>query len=308
MIPQAFSSESSLVVRVKDIIRQSMAKNESPALNLSDVVGLSFGKMLRTRLACSVTDDNPQGWSSGLDFVCAAVELIHTASLFHDDVIDGASLRRGKPTLWKKFSPSGAVLLGDVIYCRSLMLLIESEGRAHLKSFVEKVHEVCMAESEQELLTRGAPCDFDASVRIARYKTGPLFALVGRCCGNGDVALTKALEEVGYGVGTAYQLADDLIDEVGDCGAAGKTLGTDRLRNKHTLAQQSDSSQKKIREAIYSVCDASIRLLDPWPKKQEGLALYLKETLFPACDIALPGDPLLPAHGLELSLAPKRSA
>lgn len=264
-----------------------MEADDSPSLNLGTIAEVTFGKMLRTNLAACMLGDNPADWPRGLEYVCAAVELIHTASLFHDDVIDGATLRRGKPALWKMFSQNGAVLLGDIMYCKALMLLTESEGSVHLRSFMKKAYEVCVAETEQELIKRGREVDEETCIRIARSKTGPFFAIIGRVCGHGNDVLADTLEEVGYNIGTAYQIADDLIDEIGDDAIAGKTLGTDRLRKKFTVAHSGGSAQSVIAGAFQTLCDDSLQLLDPWPEKQDGLRLYMNEILFPSCSNVL---------------------
>jgi geranylgeranyl pyrophosphate synthase len=241
------------------------------------------GKMLRTRLAASILGCDAEQWPAGIEYACASIELIHTASLFHDDVVDGASIRRGIPTLWNTFSPSGAILIGDVLFCEALNILIRSSGKVWLTDFLDKVREVCVSEAQQELVLRGTQCDFETCLSTARGKTGPLFAFVGLACGGGNAALSRALEEAGYRIGTAYQLADDLIDVEGQEKNTGKTLGTDRLRNKFTIAHLKDGARVSIKTYITGLCESALELLSPWPDKQEGLGFYLNEVFFPAC-------------------------
>ncbi|MDD5672743.1 MAG: polyprenyl synthetase family protein [Chitinivibrionales bacterium] len=303
MAAQILFQKDALIQRVKNIIRQSILEDENLSFEMPKLLEASFGKMLRTSLASGLLGDRSRDWAHGIDYVCAAVELIHTASLFHDDVIDGATLRRGKPTLWKMFSPNGAILIGDIIYCKSLMLLIDSPGAAYLKLFTQKVHEVCLAEARQELLVRGSACDTATSLQIARGKTGPLFAVIARACGGDDAQLASSLEEVGYRIGTAYQLADDLIDEMGDGPAAGKTLGTDRLRKKYTFAHQGDSARDFIADTMTDLCESSLDLLSRWPDKREGLRRYLDKILFPSCEVALQGNPVVETVPSEFSVS-----
>jgi geranylgeranyl pyrophosphate synthase len=298
MVAQLFPQKSSLANQVKNIILKSMMEDDKPSLKLRMIADVTFGKMLRTNLAASILGNKPDGWTRGLEYVCAAVELMHTASLFHDDVIDGATLRRGKPTLWKLFSQNGAILLGDVMYCKALMMLTETEGCVHLQSFVKKAYEVCVAETEQELIKRGREVDAETCIKIARSKTGPFFAIIGRVCGYGNDALAAALEEVGYNIGTAYQLADDLIDEIGDDSVVGKTLGTDRLRKKFTVAHSRDGSARNvISTAFQKLCDKSLQLLEPWPDKQDGVRRYINDILLPSCTGVLQEDFLEAANG-----------
>ncbi len=202
------------------------------------------GKMLRTRMAARLSTRLTVPVET-LQHVCAAVELTHTASLCHDDVIDNALVRRGQPALWRASSRSGAVLLGDLLLCEAMGLLTGTDGGRLVRPFLAKLRETCAAEAEQELRLRGREVGRDVCLRIARGKTGPLFAFVGLAAGGADAALSAALEEAGYRVGTAYQLADDLLDVEGCEEAAGKTLGTDVARRKFTLAQEPGPRPKR---------------------------------------------------------------
>ena len=102
---------------------------------------LGMGKMLRTRLAGRLAE---AGRVSGetLAPLCGAVELLHAASLCHDDVIDSAPVRRSHPALWHRTSPSGAVLIGDLLMCEAIDLLLGVEGGRHMAPFVSKLREV----------------------------------------------------------------------------------------------------------------------------------------------------------------------
>jgi len=281
------SSEKPLLTSIKGTIEKWFQQANITAIPFGDVKEDCFGKMLRSQLAAFVLPDDSGKWPSGVQHACASVELLHTVSLFHDDVVDGATLRRGKPSLWKIFSQNTAVLFGDILLCEALSRLAASPGARHVKDLLDKGREVCIAEAEQELVLRGSPCDFNTCVRIARGKTGPLFAFVGLVCGGADKALADALTEVGYRVGTAYQLADDIIDEQGDEALIGKTLGTDRMRRKYTLAQDGPTPTETIRSYIIELCESSHALLKDWPGPQAGLRGFLEQVLYPACGPAV---------------------
>jgi heptaprenyl diphosphate synthase len=268
-----------LTFRVRDVLVDWLGEIHCPGLKLRDVLGDGLGKMLRTRFASCALEDSDGKWPVGLEHACAAVELIHTASLFHDDVVDGATLRRGKPALWKVFSQNGAILIGDILFCEALSRLSRSPGSRFVGALLGKGREVCIAEAEQEIRLRGSVCDFATCLRIARGKTGPLFAFTGLACGDGNQAFSEAMEEAGYRIGTAYQLADDLIDESGDEIAAGKTLGTDRLRRKYTLAQEGLAPSGRIEQEIFTLCESSLRLLLRWPAAQAGLQTLIGQAL-----------------------------
>ena len=187
------------------------------------------GKLLRSRLAYRVGRETGADLKV-LEYGAAAVEMIHTASLLHDDVIDGGTLRRGMPTFWVEKGRAGAILLGDLFLFKAIELMCRVADGRYTHELVKLTGEVCEAESEQELLLNGSDSKLEVCTSIARRKTGALFAFTSMIAGGDDPIRTAALKEAGYLVGTAYQLADDLLDVVGDAAAAGKTLGTDAER------------------------------------------------------------------------------
>jgi geranylgeranyl pyrophosphate synthase len=236
------------------------------------VDALAPGKMLRTRLAARILPVVPHPVAPAtVEAVCAAVEVVHAATLCHDDVIDNASTRRAVPTLWRETSSPAAVLIGDILLCESMQLIVEAQDGRYVGTFLDKVSEVCAAEAWQELSSRGRVIDEDTCLRVARGKTGPLFAMPALVCGGDDDVLSAALEEVGYRVGAAYQLADDLIDVIGDEDTAGKTLRTDRKRGKFTLAQRSDHGRDRIAGHIERLCGAALECVVAWPGVHGGL-------------------------------------
>ncbi len=238
---------------------------------------LQPGKMLRTRLALALLPKPPADLDPIIR-VCAATELIHTATLFHDDVIDGASLRRGQPPLWEQVGATGAILMGDLFFSAALDMLLQSDDLYHGRSFVRKVREVCTTEASHELVLRGKMVDVATSIRIARGKTGALFAFAAEACGD-TPEKRAALEEAGYLVGTAYQLADDLIDEAGDERVVGKTLGTDRKRRKYTLMQAPGATEQGVLQQIQALCEQAVAQLHEWPELAQSLTTYINDFL-----------------------------
>lgn len=257
--------------RVRARLEAIAAGSGAPAA----VGALGEGKMLRTSLAAHLLEDG-----AGEELVgrvvraCAATELVHSASLLHDDVIDGGSVRRGRPTLWRDIGTNAAVLAGDVFFCEALEEIGTVDDCGCMKAFVRKVKEVCLSEVEQELCVRGRAVEHDRALAVARGKTGPLFSFVALVCAGDDAEKRSVFEEVGYEIGTAYQLADDLLDEKGE-GRAGKTLGTDRLRRKFTLAQTTGDPERLIGGHVKRLCLSAVDRLRPWPGAQRGIRLYL---------------------------------
>jgi len=258
----ASGTSTGLLEATRRVVAERLGRIAS-ATGVGEVGGLMPGKMLRTRLAGRLAGETSE------------------ALLCHDDVIDNAVIRRARPTLWQATSPSGAVLLGDLLLCEALDVLIDVPGTPHLKHFVSKVREVIEAETEQELLLRGRAVDEPTCLRLARAKTGPLFAFTAWATGDENADLGAALEEAGYGVGTAYQLADDLFDVVAGEQEAGKTLGTDRARGKFTLPQVPDGGGEATRDHIRELCRSAVASLDNWPAKRTALVQFITDDLLP---------------------------
>lgn len=249
---------------------------------------LTAGKMLRTRAAARVACCGASPASvPTVERACAAVELVHTASLCHDDVIDNALIRRGQPSLWKHVGPTGAILIGDLLLSTAFELIAEA-GPECVRAFAAKVGEVASAEAEEELVLLGKAVDEETCLRLARFKTGSLFSFALWSAGGEDIALRKALEEAGYRIGAAYQLADDLLDVVGGP-EAGKSLGTDVLRGKPTLLNAMPPGACAVRDRIRELGSSVPEVLNAWPKASRAAADFLVLDLQPVFDRCLPG-------------------
>lgn len=240
---------------------------------------LGAGKMLRARMTARV------GRAAGIPrrtlvLAAAVVEMIHAASLLHDDVIDGSELRRSAPTFWMRRGVAGAILLGDLLVCRTFRMLQAGcpELIGPLLRFME---EMCDAEAEQELLLRNSAPDWEKCVNIARRKTGSLFAFAGYVCGANDPDLRAALEEAGYAVGTAYQLADDILDAAGNNDLADKTLGTDALNGKLSAVSAWTAQAAELGQYVRELCATAGRALGPWPAVQDAWQEYLAQDMGP---------------------------
>jgi geranylgeranyl diphosphate synthase type I len=239
------------------------------------------GKMLRTRWAARLAESGALRVAPGtIARACAAIEMAHTASLCHDDVIDGGFLRRQQPTLWRVMGPTAAILIGDLLLCEAMELLESVEGGALVAAFTAKLREVCAAELEQDLGSRGKVLNEEACLRLARGKSGPFFAFIGYVCGGAQPELRAALESAGYQVGTLYQMADDLLDVVGGA-AAGKTLGTDAKQRKFTMPQMAPKGPARARARIRALRDAVLDDAEAWPPVRAALLQFFQRDLQP---------------------------
>ena len=277
-------TEDSLAVRVDGVRKTIAACLDRTCVRpltaeLSEM--LTGGKMLRSRLGFRIGNAT-EAPVAPLTRTLAAIELIHAASLLHDDVIDGAAMRRGAPSFWVRKGTSGAVLLGDLLVCQAMMLISENRDLEFLTEFISLTSQMCDGEVEQELLLRHNVSSWQKSVDIARRKTGALFAAVAYYCGGADPALREALREAGYKIGTAYQLSDDLLDAFGEQTEFDKTLGTDKLHAKPTAASTWRGSHVDPARYIHDLCTEAEALLSPWPGVQAAWHAYLAEDIGPA--------------------------
>jgi geranylgeranyl pyrophosphate synthase len=239
------------------------------------------GKMLRTRWAARLAESGELHVAADtIVRACAAIELTHTASLCHDDVIDGGFLRRQQPTLWRVMGPTAAILVGDLLLCEAMDVLGSVENGGLVEPFVAKLREVCAAELEQDLGSRGKALEEAACLRLARGKSGPFFAFVGYACGGAQPDLRAALQETGYRVGTLYQMADDLLDVVGGA-AADKTLGTDATQRKFTLPRMVTAGPARTRAQVRALRDAALDGVQAWPPIRAGLSQFFQRDLQP---------------------------
>lgn len=241
---------------------------------------MGSGKMLRAQLTLHL------GAANGIDektciHAAAVVEIIHGASLLHDDVIDGGVLRRSAPTFWKKHGTNGAILLGDLLVFKGLNLLIQVDRADLLKELIEMCTQVCRSEVEQELVLRGTPGTWAECEQIARAKTGSLFAFAAVAATSDAVGQLDALREAGFILGTAYQLVDDILDVSGNEAVSGKTLGKDQERGKTTAITATKNAPADPVEYVELLLEASSAQLVAWPDLQANWDYFLTVTMKP---------------------------
>lgn len=241
---------------------------------------MGSGKMLRAQLVLFLGKPNGIDHKTSLH-AAAAVEIIHGASLLHDDVIDGGLLRRGAPTFWKKHGVNGAILLGDLLVFEGLNLLVKVERTDLLQELIDMATYVCSSEVEQELILRGTPGTWEECEQIARAKTGSLFAFAAVAAGTDAPGQTDALREAGFILGTAYQLVDDILDISGNEALSGKTLGKDQERGKTTAITATKNAPDNPTQYIDSLLNASCSQLAAWPELKQSWQRFLDVTIKP---------------------------
>jgi geranylgeranyl pyrophosphate synthase len=266
--------------QVKTLIIQTVEETSLRSLvkDSASLVGLG-GKMLRSRLVYHLGESTGTG-AKLMVYGSAAVEMIHTASLLHDDVIDGGVLRRGMPTFWVEKGSAGAILLGDLLLFKAIDLICRVAGGRYTHDLVKLTGEVCEAESEQELMLNGNDSRLEICQSIARRKTGALFAFAAMINGGGDAQRTASLKESGYLLGTVYQLADDILDTRKD-NNCGKTLGTDAARG---IVSAANLDEDKLLSHLKILTRQARQVLDGDEEALRGIQAYISEDLQPAID------------------------
>ena len=167
----------------------------------------------------------------------ASVELLHTATLVHDDLIDGALLRRGMPTLNARWSPAATVLTGDFLFARAAKLAAETDYLPLMKLFSETLATIVNGELTQMFSARGVIERENYYDRIYA-KTASLFemsALAATMVATEDEATRASMKTFGYEVGMAFQIVDDILDFTGEQSTVGKPIGSDLLNGLVTL-------------------------------------------------------------------------
>jgi octaprenyl-diphosphate synthase len=168
----------------------------------------------------------------------SVVEFIHTATLVHDDIIDGADVRRGRLAVHSRWGNDITVLLGDYLYIRSMAMALTHDSLDLVRLLCDVT--LRMIEGELYQLTKTGDVDIteDEHFEIIRRKTAYLFggcAQIGGVLAKIPTEQEQALREFGFNLGVAFQLVDDLLDYTADESALGKPVGGDLREGKVTL-------------------------------------------------------------------------
>ncbi len=215
---------------------ESPAELYEPIRYIMALGGKRFRPLLTLLAASIYTDDFNNALKPAI-----AVEVFHNFTLMHDDIMDKAPLRRGKPTVHEKWNANTAILSGDVMLIRAYDLLIDikkEDLRNVLIRFNKTASEVCEGQQlDMNFETRWNVTE-EEYIDMIRLKTSVLlgFALeLGGIIGGADTEATQLLYEAGESMGIGFQLKDDLLDVYGDPAKFGKQVGGDIIANKKTF-------------------------------------------------------------------------
>lgn len=224
-----------------DFLRLQVEAFEPEIRSMADYCIDTSGKRIRPALVFL------SGWSDGdvpageIVKAAAVVELVHLATLVHDDIMDGADLRRNRATAARKFGPTAAVLLGDALFSHALHLAAQFPTTEVCHMVSESTRKVCAGEIVQTMRRGSMHVTREDYWRIIDLKTAELFRVscfLGARLSGAAPAYVSDVARFGRHLGIAYQIYDDLADFFGDEQRIGKTLGTDFASGKSTLPLQ----------------------------------------------------------------------
>lgn len=259
---------------VRDTIRQTLSTDEPFLAERLKNLTENPGKMLRPRLLLLSARACGQAKPIHID-LAAVVELIHTATLLHDDVVDRAVLRRGHLSANALWGNTAAVLLGDFLLSRALALGARLRPPVISEQILQTAQQIC----EGELLQNYHRGDWQISEKLYRQiitsKTAALFAFsckLGAQWAEADETSVESLAKYGHYLGLAFQIRDDALDLFSSQRKTGKTVRTDLAEGKPTLPVilwLKTLSNKEKQQAIVSLGD---------PKKHKTIAKQIKES------------------------------
>lgn len=225
------------LVKVEHKMREAPHENIEPLAAALDTLLKSGGKRVRPALALLVSHlyESPPDKAIAL---AAAVEMLHTATLVHDDLIDGALLRRGNSTLNAIWSPSATVLAGDFLFAWAANLAAQTENIRVMRIFSRTLMTICGGEIRQLFRLpwrEQSRQDYDRRIYA---KTASLFATATEAAAvlvGAPESGVKALRDYGHQLGMAFQIMDDVLDFVGSSKEMGKPVGSDMRQGIVTL-------------------------------------------------------------------------
>jgi octaprenyl-diphosphate synthase len=223
--------------KVDSVIRESLHSEVALVNQIAEYIINSGGKRLRPILVLlsaglfgKIEDHHHQ--------LAAVVELIHTSTLLHDDVVDESSKRRGQSTANAMFGNAASVLVGDFVYSRTFQMMVAVKNMRVMEVLSNATNVIAEGEVLQLLNVNNADITDDDYLRVIHYKTAKLFEAatqLGAIISKASPEDETALSLYGMHLGTAFQLVDDILDLSGNSDEIGKNLGDDLAEGKPTL-------------------------------------------------------------------------
>lgn len=244
---------------IKKIIKDNVKSSEKDFNEAISPLVETGGKMLRPAfllLAAKFGEYNKEK----IHNLAAAIEMMHMATLVHDDIVDEAKLRRGTETIQHKYSKEYAVYIGDFMFCQCFIMLSGFDySTENLRDISKAISKICMGEIIQHNIRYAKNTNLKKYIKVISGKTAALFAIsfyTGGKESNCSEQTSKLLGRVGYYIGMAFQIIDDLLDYSGDTSKLGKNAQSDLIKGYYTLPLIYAMSEDK-ENRISSILDNS---------------------------------------------------
>lgn len=225
------------MARMNEILLQQVLEDSAAVRDMTDHVGRFRGKQLRAALVL-LSGEATGNSTDEHAAVAAIVEMIHLATLVHDDILDGAEVRRRVACVNQRWDNQTAVLLGDFLYARAFALSTDLSSRLCSRLLAETTRRLCVGEIEQSRRRYDFEMDQSVYESVSSAKTASLYAAaceLGARYPGGNEEIGGELRAFGHEIGLAFQIVDDCLDVVGSEDVVGKTLGADVEDGKVTL-------------------------------------------------------------------------
>lgn len=259
-IQEVFNRHKGDLQRMEYQLKDNLRSSVPLTFEVGDYLISGGGKRLRPLLL--MLSAKLTGYSGSNDILlCSIVEFVHMASLLHDDVIDAASVRRGKASANSIWGNKASILVGDYLSSKALHMAVQLKDQR----ITETLAEIITLMSEGELLQLLSTGDVEVTearyLDIIRYKTAILISgacRIGGILGNASEARVHALAHYGMQIGLAFQIADDALDYCAVEENLGKSLGKDLSEGKitlpliHLLSACKREESDRIRQIIYA--------------------------------------------------------
>lgn len=227
--------------KVSDLVNKAN-KSSEPYLNESiDYLMLAGGKMIRPAfvLLGSAFGNQEERDRDKLIHLAASIETLHMATLVHDDIIDESKMRRGQESIQSKYGKPYAVYMGDYLFTQCFMMLVDYDFKQeNIKRVANAMKKVCVGEMMQYQRRYKIDKSTKNYLKVISGKTAALMAIslcVGAYESGAPEKTAKMLGRIGYNIGMAFQIIDDLLDYNGDYKKFGKDTRADILKGYYTL-------------------------------------------------------------------------
>jgi octaprenyl-diphosphate synthase len=269
------------------------------------------GKRLRPALALLAgAAIDPKRLSQNHEVLGVVLEMVHTATLIHDDVLDEATSRRHVPTINAGWGDHASILLGDYLFSQAFRLSASTGSTLACEWIGEAARRVCEGELRQVLARNQADIDQASYIEMIQGKTAELCSVacrLGAAFADATDEQITALSNYGDALGIAFQIADDYLDIWGDANEVGKTLGTDLEQGKWTLPilrlKETASPQvaRRLDAALAAEPSARLRAVMPLLNASDAQE-YTRQTAIRYRDVACQSLSCLPESAAKHSL------